>query len=211
MSASAIIKRTPDTDHGTTLSGVVKRPIIDARAEARRIIAQAEAEAALIRQSAEGYAREMREAAYREGYEAALEQLNLFLLDARAARDEALARAERDLLQLAIKIAEKIIGHQIERDTGTLADIVATALRNARRSELLTIRVNPADLPTIQEHRERLDPSGRARFLDIIPDPRVSSGGCIIESETGTINALLETQLRVLERALLARSSKESL
>lgn len=188
-------------------SGVVKRPVVEARAEARRILSEAESSAHELHESAERAARELREAAYDESREAALLEFNQLLLDAHARRDAALADAERDLLRLAVKIAEKIIGREVAQDPATLADIASTALRHARQNEALTLRVNPADLATVGAHRARLDPSGRARFLDLVADPRVLPGGCIIESESGTIDAQLDTQLRILERALLARTA----
>ena len=188
---------------------VVKRAVVDARAEARRILADAAREAEETRGRAEREARELREAAYEEGREAALSELHVILLEARERRDAALSGAERDVLRLAVKLAEKIIGREIERDDAALADIVSTALRHARQQESLTVRVNPADLPRVQAHRERLDPSGRARFIDLVADPRVAHGGCVIEGESGTVDARLDTQLRVLERALLARAAAE--
>ncbi|HYN85487.1 MAG TPA: type III secretion system stator protein SctL [Pyrinomonadaceae bacterium] len=188
---------------------VVKRPVVEARAEARRLLAEAEAEARELRETAERVARELREAAYEEGREAALLEFNQLLLDARERRDSAFQTAERDLLRLAVKLAEKIIGREVERDSGALADIVSTALRHARQSESLTVRVNPSDMPTVEAHRARLDPAGRARFVDLVPDPRVRPGGCVIESESGTVDAQLDTQLRVLERALLSRAPGE--
>jgi type III secretion protein L len=189
---------------------VVKRAVVDARAEARRILADASQQADELRARAEREAREMREAAYEEGREAALTEFNGLLLEAHERREGALAEAERDLLRLAIKLAEKIIGREIERDDAALADLVSAALRHARQQEALTIRVNPADLPRVQAHRDRLDPSGRARFIDLVADPRVGHGGCIIEGESGTVDARLDTQLRVLERALLARAAGNS-
>ena len=188
---------------------LMKRAVVEARAEARRIIAEAEENAARLRADAEASAQELREAAYREGLEAALLELSEHLLDARERRDTALAEVERDVLRLAVKLAEKIIGREIERDDATLTEMVATALRNVRQHETVIVRVNPADLHIIQAHRESLDPAGRARFLDIVPDPRVSHGGCVIESDSGKIDAQLSTQLRVLERALLARATGE--
>ncbi|MDQ3685623.1 MAG: type III secretion system stator protein SctL [Acidobacteriota bacterium] len=209
MSVNKVIKKTPFQEQTSIGGGVVKRPVVDAKAEARNIVADAEAYAAATRASAESSAREAREAAYAEGYEAALAELNKHVLDARERRDNALAGVERDVLRLAVKIAEKIIGREIERDAATVADIVATALRYARLNEMLTIRINPADFPAVETHRGRLDPTGRARFLDVVPDPRVARGGCVIESESGAVDAQLETQLRVLERALLTRAPPE--
>jgi type III secretion protein L len=204
MSSGKIIKRVAAN---TTLGGsITKKQIVDARAEARRIIADAQEDAAAIRTSAETFARESYETAYREGCEASLLEWNTLLLEAREDRDQALAGVERDLLRLAIKIAEKILGREIKRDRAAVVDIVATALRQARRNEMITIRVNPADLPVIEEQRQRLDRAGREKYMDLVPDPRVASGGCVIESESGAIDAQLETQFRVLERALLKRA-----
>ena len=208
MTPEKIIKGAPT--NGSSIRGsITKKQIVEARAEAQRLVAAAEVEATAIRQSAEALAHERREAAYREGYEAALLEWNDLLLDARECRDGALSGIEQDVLRLSVKIAEKIIGREIKRDPGTLADIVATALRNVRRNELVTLRVNPADAGTVESQREKLDPAGRARFLEVVADPRVATGGCVIESESGAVDAQLETQLRVLERALLRRASGE--
>lgn len=208
MSTGKIIK---SVSTNTSLSGnITKRPIVDARAEARRIIAAAEEEAAAIRDGVESFAREASEAAYREGSESALCEWNTLLLEAREQRDQALADVERDLLRLAVKIAEKILGRELKSDRTTVVDIVASALRQARRNEMITLRVNPADLPIIEERRQKLDRSGRDQFLDIVADPRVAAGGCVIESDSGAIDAQLETQFRVLERALLARATNSA-
>jgi len=200
-----VIKRSQAGGAGAPAGPVVKRAVVEARAEARRLLAEAEAEARRVREQAEGEARTRRERAYAEGREEALSELTELILDARQRRDAALAGAERDLLRLAVKLAEKIVGREIERDPAALADIVANALRHARQNETLTVRVSPADAPHVEAYRARLDPAGRARFLDIVADPRVGHGGCVIESESGTIDAQLDTQLRVLERALLSR------
>lgn len=207
-----VIKQAQQSDEGqgralSPLRGVIKRAVVEARAEARRIVAEAESEAASLREQAAEEARELRETAYREGQEAALLELHQLLVEAHERYDTALADAERDLLRLSIKLAEKIIGHELRSEPSTLADIVSTALRQARQHETLTVRVCPAELAHIQSQRERLDPTGRTRFLDLVPDPRVGRGGCIIEGESGTVDAQLDTQLRVLERALLARAA----
>ncbi|HYO63796.1 MAG TPA: type III secretion system stator protein SctL [Pyrinomonadaceae bacterium] len=207
-----VIKRAKGAGGLAGLRGrsVIKRAVAEAEAEARRILAEAEREAAGLRESAAAAARELREAAYLEGREEALAEFNRLLLDARERRDTALSDVERDVLRLAVKLAEKIIGREIQTDPATVADIVAAALRHARQHETLTVRVHPSDFPHVQTFRARLDPSGRARFLDLVSDPGVAPGGCVIESESGTVDARLETQLRVLERALLAQASGES-
>lgn len=205
MNPAKIIKTAATNKSGA--SSITKRQIVEARAEAIRILAQAETDAAAILQQAEFVAREAREKAYRDGCESALYEWQALLLQAREQRDQALAGVERDVLRLAVKIAEKILGRELARDKKAVVDIVATALRQARRNEMITLRVNPADLPVIEQHRQRFEQVGRNQFLDIVPDPAVTAGGCVIESESGAIDAQLGTQLRVLERALVARAT----
>ena len=202
-----VIKQAERADKGamSPYTNVVKRPLVEARAEASRLLAEAEREAARLRERAQQAASELRETAYQEGREAALAELNGLMLEAHERREAALTEVERDVLRLSIKVAEKIIGREIKAEPEVVADIVSTALRSVRQREMLVVRVHPADLPEIQSRRERIDPAGRSRFLDFVADPRVGRGGCIIESESGTVNARLDTQLRVLEGALLAR------
>jgi type III secretion protein L len=209
MSATNVIKHPSSTKNSGPSTAIIKREIIDARAEAQGIVAEAEAQAAALRRTSEIFAREAREQAFKQGMEAALAKISNDMIEAREMRDTALAQVERDVLRLAVKIAEKIIGREIETSDATTADIVATALREARQNERVTLRVNPGDLPAIKKYRARLEPRGRIRFLDFAPDPRVERGGCQIVTETGAIDAQLSTQLRVLESALLARASGE--
>src|SRR5262245_34666645 len=210
MSASKIVKAPPGDESPSAPSVVVKRAIVDANAEAARIIAEAEKEVAELRCAAEFAAREARERAYHEGLESALLELNQHLIDACETRRTVLADAEADLLRLAVRIAEKIIGHEINRSDSTVVDIVGTALRHARESEVVTVKINPSDAATLQKYRKRLEPQGRVRYMDFSPDPAVKPGGCLIVTETGTVDAQLETQLRVIERALLARAKGSS-
>jgi type III secretion protein L len=208
MSTEKIIKG-PGPNGSAVRGPITKRQIVEARVEARRLVAAAEAEAAAIGAKAETEATERRETAYREGYETALLEWNNLLLEARENRDNAIAGIEQDLLRLAVKLAEKIIGRELKHDPKTFADIVTHALRNLRRNEMVTVRVNPADFAIAEGCRDRLDPAGRGRFLEVVADPRVSAAGCVIESQSGAIDAQLETQLRVLELALLTRATSE--
>jgi len=187
-------------------SKVVKNQIVAARAEAERMLEEAAEFAEATRREAIEETAKLREQAYAEGMEKALTEFEQNLLEAAEIRERVWRETEKDLLRLAVRLAEKIIGRELKTDKKAVADIVAAALQNARQQEKLTVRVNPSDLSLIEEERERFLPSGRARFIDFVADPRVSSGGCLIESEVGTIDARLETQLRVLKRALLAQS-----
>lgn len=189
---------------------IIKNQIVSAQREAARILEEAEEFAAEIRREAREEAENLRVEAHREGTESALTEFELKLIESREIRERVWRETEKDLLRLAVRLAEKIVGREIKKDGKTVVDIVSAALQNARQQEKLTVRVNPADLPTIEKEMERFSTGGRIQFVDFVADPRVSSGGCLIESEVGTIDARLETQLRVLERALVSQSEGEN-
>lgn len=189
---------------------IIKNQIINAREEAARIVAEAEEFARETHEKAVAEAEEMRERAFREGTETALTDFEENLFAVREVRDRVWRETEQDLLRLAVRLAEKIVGREIEKDSRTVVNIVATALQNARQQEKLTVRVNPTNLALVEKEIENFASGGRTRFLDFIADPRVSVGGCLIESEVGTIDAQLETQFRILERVLLAQSEGEN-
>jgi len=188
---------------------VVKNQIVNARREAAQIIEEAEEFAAEIRREALTEAENLKSQAFAEGTESALTELERNLIESREVREKVWRETEKDLLRLAVRLAERIVGREIEKDDKTIVEIISTALQNARQQEKLTVRVNPKDLPTIEKESERFS-SGRIQFIDFVADPRVASSGCLIESEVGTIDARLETQLRVLERALLSQSEGEN-
>ncbi|HEY8561476.1 MAG TPA: FliH/SctL family protein [Pyrinomonadaceae bacterium] len=187
---------------------VVKNQIVSARREAARIIEEAEEFAVAIGRESIAAAENLKAQAFREGTENALTEFERNLIESREIREKVWRETEKDLLRLAVRLAERIVGREIEKDDQATVEIVSTALQNARQQEKLTVRVNPKDLPAIEKQTERFA-SGRIRFIDFVADPRVASSGCMIESEVGTIDARLETQLRVLERALLSQSEGE--
>ncbi len=201
--------RKTSPDNFAVNQKVIKNQIVSARAEAIRILREAEEKAEEIRQTAETDAENLKNEAYRQGEETALNEFQQNLFESREIREKVWRETEKDLLRLSVRLAEKIIGREIKKDTKAIIDIVSTALQNARQQERLTVRVNPSDLPTVEKEKEKFSSGGRIQFVDFVADPRVSTGGCLIESEVGTIDARLETQLRVLERALLSQSEGE--
>lgn len=202
-SAINVIKQMPD---GGALRGVIKNQTIAARREADDILARARLEAEAIVENALEEAEGVRAHAYQEGIEKALAEFEKPLIEIREIRSNVLQSAERDLLALSVRIAEKILGKELSSNKKAITDIVATALRNARQMEKVTVFVNPADLGTVTGERDKFSSDARIRLLDFAADPAVPAGGCVIETEVGRIDARLETQFKVIEQALLSRS-----
>ena len=189
---------------------LLKNQILKAEEEARKILLAANEQADYLIAEAVTEAEDIRRSAYQTGREAAVGELLENVLAAKEKRSQALHDIEQDVLKLSLKIAEKIIGREIEKDETIRGEIILTALRQARQQEMMTVRVNASDLPSVEKMRGQIDAFGRARYLDFVADQAVKKGGCLIESASGTIDARLETQLRVFEKALLAQTVNQS-
>ena len=184
--------------NGAKTTGIVlSAAVFDARNEAQRVLAEARAEAERLRAQAHDEAL----AAAREEARAEMTQ-HLVRLHAETAR--ARAAAATDIKKLAVRIAEKIIGRALAVDPDVVADICRQAVRGAAEQRQIVLRIHPDDLPAAEIARPRLRGELlRAHDITLRPDPAVGRGGCIIETEVGSIDARLETQLGAIERALV--------
>lgn len=202
-----IIKRDDVRVDSIFFGRILKHQILNAEETARKIVREANERAENHVFDALEEAETIRSEAYKSGREEASQEFLENILAAKEQRVQALNAIERDVLRLSVKIAEKIIGREVEADENVRGEIIMTALRQARQQEMMTVRVNHADLPLVEKMRERIDAFGRARYLDFVADQTIKEGGCLIESASGTIDARLETQLRVFEKALLAQTA----
>lgn len=206
--APKIIRRNNQkTANSDVFGSLIKHQILNAEEKARIISQKAQEKAEHLVNDAEMQAEEIRRQAYRAGRDEAEGELLENLLAIKEERLKVLSTIEQDVLKLAVKLAEKIIGREVRQDESARGEIILNALRAARQQEMLTVRVNANDLPLLEQMRERIDAFGRGRYIDFVADQAVKESGCIVESASGTIDARLETQLRILENALLARVS----
>jgi type III secretion protein L len=85
---------------------------------------------------------------------------------------------------------------------------VRQALQSVRGEQRVRVRVALKDEAFLREGLSgllRQKNGGPEGFLDIIADPELLPGDCILESDLGTVEASLETQLQNLEKALLSK------
>ena len=194
--------------------GIVDRAASDARA----ILREAQVRAMELVESANDRAAAIADEARRNGHElgfaegTAAAQMELGahidtmieLVDsARAERHEIIESADSQLVLLAVGIAERILHMQIAADSNVVLANVRHALTRLVSREVVTLRVNPADLEIIRSQRENITASTDVEHLRVVEDQRVDRGGVVIETEAGTIDAKIGTQLREARKAIL--------
>ncbi len=109
--------------------------------------------------------------------------------------------AKLELVELAFKIAEKILGREVSLKRDVVLSIIEKAIKEVRDKSHITIYVSPIDEPTVLEYKDKLL-EGIEGEVKILPDPSVSAGGCIIQTSFGRIDALIETQLKEIRKKI---------
>lgn len=154
-------------------------------------------------EEAEQRADEIREQAREEGRREGLEECMEHLAAARAEYDRLCRRAEQDMVKLAFHIARRLLDHVIEIEPEVVRNIVGEALTAARGRDDIVVHVHPEDREMLEASRDEF-----ARQLDGVPvyfesDADLQRGDCFIDTESGRIDARLETQLEVLRDSLM--------
>ncbi|MDR0674486.1 MAG: HrpE/YscL family type III secretion apparatus protein [Zoogloeaceae bacterium] len=172
--------------------------------EAEALLGVARAEEERIRASAEEIYKSRHEEGYREGLMAGKMEYSAKIVETVMRSVEYLESLETSLVRLVGEVTRKLIGEMDHEEV--IVRLVRQALNSARSERRVLIRVSARDEAAVRRDLALLlqqRDGGAAGFLDILPDPELPPGACILESEMGVIEASLETQLKNLEKTLL--------
>lgn len=141
-----------------------------------------------------------------EGLKVAQEKVILADQIIEKAKDERLkviGQSESVILELATKIATKIITYEIEENKAFLA-IVSQAIEEVEQKGQVQIYTSEDDYAFIQEQRDQLltliPPDV---ILSIHPKRSMSSGDCIIQTPDAKIDASVDRQLQKVKKRLV--------
>lgn len=119
-------------------------------------------------------------------------------------RQSVYKQAERQLLDLAFALANRITTARGETEGQVVLDTINACLREVLDKTKLTVRVNPAQASFVKSQIDALGGvNDTVSHIVVEPDPRISSGGCVIETDSGNTDGRIENQLQVLKSKLL--------
>ena len=193
-----------------TRAGVMNAEIFEARQSAQGIIEEANREKERILAEAQREREDVLAKAREQGRQEGLAQASEIILRSKMQAGEILAGHERDVIALACRIAEKIIGRDLERQPELMVDMCATAIEQLRSAKAMVLRVHPKTAQVLRARKpELMELIGRAVDLAIREDQDVAPVGCIVQTEFGTIDAQLPTQFEMLQNVLLPDDGKK--
>jgi len=191
---------------GTSLRGIPETAPDPAAQAQRQQPDPAEQEshlAALERDAfAKGYAQGERagvEAGNRRG-DAMVRRLGETLEELASLRQTFLQQSERQLVQLALAVARRIVRREIAADEELLMALARVALDKLGEAGQATIRLHPEDFARAAA---RGADRWEAAHVTVVADAAVSRGGCLVESPFGFVDASIDAQFQELARVLL--------
>ncbi|MDR1668631.1 MAG: hypothetical protein LBR76_01570 [Oscillospiraceae bacterium] len=188
----------------------------DARHKARALVDEAAGEAENIRETAreQGH-RAGTEEGYREGFAHAGEELAELLRQGQAEVDAVLQKAyeiqgrqmsdmEPELYRLALSVAEKILGYELDQNNEAFVSIVRTAVDTMQCETRATLHVNAEQYIGAFRSRDsvRLKTGKGVVTAGVTVDPSVEPGGCLIETENNMADASPATQFAQIAQNL---------
>jgi flagellar assembly protein FliH len=205
---------------------LVKQQIDEASQEAEMILEKARQEAKMLTQQVENAQDEWEKTekpkliqlafdeghkegtkqGLQQGYDEAAEMLALAQQTIKLAKEDYhkhLEASEGTILDLAIAVSGKIIGMKLKDSEETFMTIVKRAIKEARHFKDVQLHIHPVHYGNLIAQKEEL----KAIFpkeieFYIYPDPDLTEGSCVIESENGRIDASVDSQLEEIKGKL---------
>ena len=187
---------------------------MNAEDDARDILEKATAEAQRIE---EGIAEkekkiisEAREIGYKDGWDEGINKANgeVERLTERMhdmingiinKRTSIFIEAEQQIISLVLSIARKVIKVLSENQKNVVINNVIHSLKKLSTRKNIAIRVNLADLELTTQYKDKFIKIAETENIKILEDTTVDKGGCIIETDFGTLDARISSQLHEIE------------
>jgi type III secretion protein L len=188
--------------HPATEEKVIPAEDFSTLMEASEILERAKEDVEHYKKKIEEECQHLKEQAKEEGFSEGLQKFNEHLIyfdkQIRLIRMD----LQKQILPLALKAAKKIVGEQLNLNPETIVDIVIQTLAPITQNHRFTIYVNKADKEILETQKPKIKAIlDQVQVLTILERNDITPGGCIIETESGIINASIENQWRALESA----------
>ncbi|MGV1099436.1 FliH/SctL family protein [Thiovibrio sp. JS02] len=168
-----------------------------AEEEAAEIVRQAREQAERIKQDAhdKGFARgeAAGSAAGHEQYRGRIAALDAFLAALEGQRGAVLRQYEEDLLALIRSMVERLVHHEVSVNPLVIQACLKNAMEFVVENSTVQIHLNNEDFNRLKKaslENPRLI-EGKNR-IQLVEDPNISAGGCLLKTDFGEIDATLE-------------------
>ena len=170
------------------------------RIDDRNLVSRAQEESENIKKSA-----------FEEGYRLGMEKAEADIKTFREefsnfmnARKDVFEYIAPDILEISVNIAKQIIKKELREDPQVLINTIVDVLKTVSKNESkINIRVHPQSVQFIKDTIPNVTYQyGIDSKINIISDPSIDEGGCVLQTNNGIVDASIDTQLEIIKKAL---------
>ncbi len=211
-SPSRAASTPPSSSEATRVVGLARRlprEVFEAHGEAARILIDARRKASDIVAEAKASAASRTEIAVEEACEREIARVAVEVLVARSNENQADTHRLDRILELAVLLAERLVGEALAVDAARVGTLALEALKQARGARRVRVEACPEDVAALTELLTTSLGDGVAL---IEPSSDLTRGSLIVHTELGRVDARVRPQLSRLSlalRELLAESPAE--
>jgi len=198
-----------------------------AQAKAQALLDEAAVQAQQLKAQARAEGeREGKAQGHNEGHQAGLEQgrseglagysektasFQAILLALQAEKEGYLADRELLIVELATRMAAKILAREADTRPDHVQHLLKQAIRRLADKSRLVVTLSPQDLEKVEQAKASgdLDLAG-VKQIEFLADERLLPGGLRVQSGKQTLDAALDSQLAELCRAMLEEAYHEA-
>jgi len=126
------------------------------------------------------------------------------------ARTNMLRQIESDAVELALAIAKKVIHREASIQKDIVVDQVAHIFKSLGTSSGVCLSVHPDEVEYLQTRQSRfLTHDGKNPPIRIESDPAIEIGGCLLQTEGLSIDAGIESQLKIIGESLQSQGESD--
>jgi len=115
------------------------------------------------------------------------------------------AEAEKEIVNLALAISEKILSHEAHVNPEMILSVVRKALQKSKDTASIRIRIHPLDLEILQQAELKpACPQAEFNGIGFLADELLVRGDCLVETAQGYIQAGIRDQLAFIDSAFAA-------
>jgi flagellar assembly protein FliH len=118
-------------------------------------------------------------------------------------KDELVKRYEKEIIEMIFAIAKKVVHTRLDFEEKAVRGPILNALELSAGKNEINLKLNPEDLDYVESLRPELFSKFQSlKTIMITSDPAIKRGGCKLESDSGDIDATIETQLEMIHKYL---------
>lgn len=178
------------------------------RSQDRKLVSRAQEEAVSIKEAA-------KQEGYKEGIDKAEKDIELLKSNFEEFynyKDEVYEKVSECILDISLEIARKIINKEVQVDKEATLSIIKGAVEEINKTEnKIVLKVMPKDVQIVKDRVPEIFKSDYFEAkISVVPDANIKDGGVIIETSNGLIDASIETQVAIIEKAFKAGNMEDN-